>query len=116
MLSKPCEPNLAVTAVHAGLVAATLATLLANGIVSTQIVEDGMLAALIVCGQLSICLGYVLLLFPIPAVLCGLRPHVHVGIGRICGGHRFAFSCSEGRAICSLSLSLLLLAYSLRPS
>lgn len=36
-----------VTAVHAGLVAATFATLLANAIVSTQVVEDGTLASLI---------------------------------------------------------------------
>ncbi|OCH89143.1 hypothetical protein OBBRIDRAFT_794585 [Obba rivulosa] len=37
----------AITAVHAGFVAATFWTLLGNGIVSTQVVEDGTLSALI---------------------------------------------------------------------
>ncbi len=37
------------TAIHAGLVAATFWTLLANGIVSTQVVEDGTLSSIIVC-------------------------------------------------------------------
>ncbi|KZT07854.1 uncharacterized protein LAESUDRAFT_650022 [Laetiporus sulphureus 93-53] len=37
----------AITAVHAGLVAATFSALLGNAIVSTQIVEDGTLASLI---------------------------------------------------------------------
>jgi len=37
----------AITAVHAGLVAATFWALLANGIVSTQLVEDGTLSSLI---------------------------------------------------------------------
>lgn len=36
------------TAVHAGLVAATFAVLLANAIISLQVVEDGTLAALVV--------------------------------------------------------------------
>ena len=36
------------TAIHAGLVAATFWTLLGNAIVSTQVVEDGTLSSLIV--------------------------------------------------------------------
>lgn len=36
------------TAIHAGLVAATFWTLLANGLVSTQMVEDGTVSSLIV--------------------------------------------------------------------
>ena len=39
------------SAIHAGLVAATFWTLLGNGIVSTQIVEDGTLSSLIVSGR-----------------------------------------------------------------
>jgi hypothetical protein len=38
----------ALTAIHAGAVAATFWALLANGIVSTQVVEDGTLSSLIV--------------------------------------------------------------------
>lgn len=39
---------MALTAIHAGVVAATFWALLANAIVSTQVVEDGTLSSLIV--------------------------------------------------------------------
>ena len=44
----------AITAIHAGLVAATFWTLLGNAIVSTQVVEDGTMSSLVVSASLEL--------------------------------------------------------------
>lgn len=48
VLKQGSLPLVILTAVHAGVVAALFWALLANGIVSTQVVEDGTLSSLIV--------------------------------------------------------------------
>ena len=44
----------AITAIHAGLVAATFWSLLGNAIVSTQVVEDGTMSSLVVSASLEL--------------------------------------------------------------
>jgi hypothetical protein len=48
VIEQGTTPLVALTAIHAGLVATLFWTLLANAIVATQIVEDGTLSSLIV--------------------------------------------------------------------
>jgi Chitin synthase export chaperone len=48
LLTQGSTPLVVITAIHAGAVTALFWALLANGIVATQIVEDGTLSSLIV--------------------------------------------------------------------
>jgi hypothetical protein len=54
LLEQGSTPLIALTAIHAGVVVALFWVLLANGIVATQVVEDGSLASLIPIGIMSL--------------------------------------------------------------